>query len=150
MRLAEALQERADLVRRIEELKRRIANNVLVQEGEKPAEDPAELLKELDSCMQRMEELIASINITNARTRVKGTTLTEMIARKDVLQLKISAYRDAVYQASLSTSRARGTEIKVKPLLRAADLQKQIDLMSKELRETDNLLQETNWKTELK
>ncbi len=150
MKLAEALQERADLVRRIEELKRRIANNVLVQEGEKPAEDPAELLKELDSCMQRMEELIASINITNARTRVKGTTLTEMIARKDVLQLKISAYRDAVYQASLSTSRARGTEIKVKPLLRAADLQKQIDLMSKELRETDNLLQETNWKTELK
>ncbi len=150
MRLAEALQERADLVRRIEELKRRIANNVLVQEGEKPAEDPAELLKELDSCMQRMEELIASINITNARTRVKGTTLTEMIARKDVLQLKISAYRDAVYQASLSTSRARGTEIKVKPLLRAAELQKQIDLMSKELRETDNLLQETNWKTELK
>ena len=150
MKLAEALQERADLVRRIEELKRRIANNVLVQEGEKPAEDPAELLKELDSCMQRMEELIASINITNARTRVKGTTLTEMIARKDVLQLKISAYRDAVYQASLSTSRARGTEIKVKPLLSAAELQKQIDLMCKELRETDNLLQETNWKTELK
>ena len=150
MKLAEALQERADLTRRIEELRTRIANNVLVQDGEKPAENPSDLLKELDSCMQRMEELITSINITNARTKVNGTTLTELIARKDVLQLKISAYRDAVHQASLSTSRARGTEIKVKPLLKAADLQKQIDLMSKELRETDNLLQETNWKTELK
>ena len=80
-----------------------------------------------------LEAKITSINITNARTKVNGTTLTELIARKDVLQLKISAYRDAVHQASLSTSRARGTEIKVKPLLKAADLQKQIDLMSKEL-----------------
>ena len=150
MKLAEALQERADLSRRIEELRRRISNNILVQEGEKPAEDPKELMNELDACLKRFGELITAINLTNAKTKVKGSTLTELIAKKDVLQLKISAYRDAVYQASLSTSRARGTEIKVKQLLNASELQKEVDLMSKELRETDNLLQETNWKTELK
>ena len=150
MKLAEALQERADLNRRIEELKRRIANNILVQEGEMPAEDPAALLAELDSCIDRLERLVTAINTTNARTKVNRVTLTELIAKKDMLQLKISAYRDAVYQASMSTSRARGTEIRVKPLIQASELQKQVDLMSKELRETDNLLQETNWKTELK
>ena len=150
MKLAEALQERADLNRRIEELKRRIANNILVQEGEMPAEDPAALLAELDSCIDRLERLVTAINTTNARTKVNRVTLTELIAKKDMLQLKISAYRDAVYQASMSTSRARGTEIRVKPLIQASELQKQVDLMSKELRETDNLLQETNWKTEVK
>ena len=48
MKLAEALQERADLNRKIEELRRRLGSNVLTQEGEPPAEDPAALLAELD------------------------------------------------------------------------------------------------------
>ena len=39
MKLAEALQERADLNRKIAQLRQRIAKNVLVQEGELPAED---------------------------------------------------------------------------------------------------------------
>lgn len=38
MKLAEALQERADLNRTIQQLKERLDNNVLVQEGEQPAE----------------------------------------------------------------------------------------------------------------
>ena len=43
MKLAEALQERADLKRSIEELKNRLSRNALVQEGEAPAEDPEKL-----------------------------------------------------------------------------------------------------------
>ena len=45
MKLAEALQERADLNRRIEQLRARIQTNALVQEGEKPAEDPQKLIR---------------------------------------------------------------------------------------------------------
>ena len=150
MKLAEALQERADLNRKIDELNRRIANNILVQEGEKPSEEPKELMKELDGCIARMEELMARINLTNAKTRAAGMTLTEIIARKDALQVKLSAYRDAVHMASMSTSRARGTEIRIKPLLKAAELQKEADLTAQEIRKLDNLLQETNWKTQLK
>ena len=150
MKLAEALKERADLNIKIEELRRRIGHNILVQEGEAPSEDPKELLKELDACTARLEEVITAINITNAKTRVQGKTLTEWIANKDVLQVKLAAYREAVNEAGSSTYRARGSEIKVTPLLKAADLQKQVDQLAKELRETDNLLQETNWKTELK
>lgn len=149
MKLAEALQERADLNRRIDELRRRLGNSILVQEGEEPAEDPAALLKELDGAVARLETLMAQINLTNCRTRVAGETLTELIARKDALQLRLSAYRDLVYTAGQNTSRARGTEIKVKALLKASELQKQVDAMAKELRQIDNLLQETNWKTKL-
>ena len=149
MKLAEALQERADLNRRIDELRRRIDNNVLVQEGEAPAEDPAALLTELDGALARLETLMAQINLTNCKTRSGGKTLTELIARKDALQLKLSAYRGLVYTAGQSTSRARGTEIRVRTVLKASELQKQVDAMAKELRQLDNLLQETNWKTKL-
>ena len=114
MKLAEALQERADLNRKIEELRRRLANVILVQEGEEPAEEPAELLKELNAAIARLEQLMAAINLTNCRTKANGMTLTALIARKDALMVKLSAYRDLVYSAAQNTNRARGTEIKVK------------------------------------
>ena len=79
MKLAEALQERADLNRKIEELRRRLGNCVLVQEGEEPAEDPAALLRELDGAVARLAVLMAAINLTNSKTKVNGETLTELI-----------------------------------------------------------------------
>ena len=108
MKLAEALQERADLNRKIAELRRRIANNILVQEGEEPAEKPEELIAELDGAVARLEELMAAINRTNGRTKAGGRTLTEIIARKDALTLKLSVYKEAVETAGQSTYRARG------------------------------------------
>ena len=54
MKLAEALQERADLNRKIQQLRNRLSLNVLTQEGERPSEDPNELLKELDSSLKRL------------------------------------------------------------------------------------------------
>ena len=149
MKLAEALQERADLNRKIEELRRRLANVILVQEGEEPAEEPAELLKELNAAIARLEYLMAAINLTNCRTKANGMTLTALIAKKDARMVKLSSYRDLVYSAAQNTNRARGTEIKVKSLLKAGDLQKVADQIAKEVRELDNLLQETNWKTKL-
>lgn len=149
MKLAEALQERADLNRKIDELKRRLSNAILVQEGEEPAEDPSALLTQLDEATARLEQLIAAINLTNCRTKVNGETLTALIARKDALLVRLAAYRDLVYQAGQNTSRARGTEIRVRATLKAAELQKMVDTMAKEVRLLDNLLQETNWKTRL-
>ena len=149
MKLAEALQERADLNRKIEELKRRLHNVILVQEGEEPAEDPAALLQALDESTARLEYLMAAINLTNCRTKVGGETLTALIARKDALLVRLAAYRELAYQAGQNTARARGTEIRVKATLKAAELQKSADAMAKEVRMLDNLLQETNWKTKL-
>ena len=113
MKLAEALQERADLNRRIEQLRYRLSNNVLVQEGEKPLEDPAALLEELESSFTRLEWLIARINLTNCAVKVEGRSLTELIARRDVLSLRAEAYRRLVEEASQNTHRATRTEIKI-------------------------------------
>ena len=100
--------------------------------------------------MKQLEELIVKINLTNSKARVDGVTLTELIARRDTLKQKINAYRSVLSMASSNTSRATRTEIKVLPTLNVESFQKDVDRMSKELRELDNKIQETNWKIELK
>ena len=149
MKLAEALQERADINRKIEQLKSRLNNNVLVQEGEQPAEDPEKLKQELDAAISRLSYIISRINLTNSRVSVDGQTLTELIAKKDVLSLKISAYKDIVFTASQTAYRARNTEIKIRSAITVTDWQSETDAMSKELRLLDNKLQAVNWSTEL-
>ena len=149
MKLAEALQERADLNRRIEQLRYRLNNNVLVQEGEKPLEDPAALLEELESSFTRLEWLIARINLTNCAVKVEGRSLTELIARRDVLSLRADAYRRLVEEASQNTHRATRTEIKILPAVDVPALQKLADDASRDLRLLDNTLQATNWTSDL-
>lgn len=149
MKLAEALQERADLNRRIEQLRYRLNNNVLVQEGEKPLEDPAALLEELESSFTRLEWLIARINLTNCAVKVEGRSLTELIARRDVLSLRAEAYRRLVEEASQNTHRATRTEIKILSAIDVPALQRQADDASRELRLLDNTLQATNWTADL-
>ena len=46
MKIAEALALRADLQRRLEQLKQRLFNNARVQEGDQPAEPPDQLQAE--------------------------------------------------------------------------------------------------------
>lgn len=149
MKLAEALQERADLNRRIEQLRYRLSNNVLVQEGEKPLEDPVALLEELESSFTRLEWLIARINLTNCAVKVEGRSLTELIARRDVLSLRAEAYRRLVEEASQNTHRATRTEIKILSAVDVPALQRQADDASRELRLLDNTLQATNWTADL-
>ena len=149
MKLAQALQERADINTRIRQLTSRLTNNALVQEGEKPAEDPAKLLKELNECVDRLEELIGRINLTNARTTVDGRSLTELIASKDALHTRIASYRSLLEQASRTAARATRSEIKILSTVNVSKLQKDVDEMSKELRTVENTIQESNWLTEL-
>lgn len=149
MKLAEALQERADLNRGIEQLKSRLNNNVLVQDGEKTAEDPEKLKRELDAMIERMAYLIAHINKTNCETKLDGRTLTEMIAQKDTLSLKIHVYKDIVYAGSQTAYRARNTEIRIKSAIPVSEWQAEIDTMARNLRLLDNKLQAANWNTDL-
>ena len=149
MKLAVALQERADLNIKIGDLKARINRNVLVQEGEKPTEDPKDLKKELDACINRLEYLIAAINKTNCETKVDGKSITELLARRDALEVKSAAYRDIVYVGSSNTDRARNTEIKIVSVINVKAWQKEADEIAKEIRLIDNKIQETNWTTEL-
>lgn len=149
MKLATALLERSELQKRVNALEIRLCNNARVQEGEHPSENPASLLEELDTDIERLDYLVCKINLTNANTLADGETLTSKLSRRDALHTKIQVLRSFLMEASNLTSRASRSEIKIKSTVKVAELQKKVDAISKELRLLDERIQELNWTTEL-
>ena len=137
------------LLRRTITLRERLVANAKVQEGEAPAEDPAELMAQLEDCTTALETLITRINLTNAATLADGETLTAKLARRDCLGRRIEVLRAFASSASATVMRGTRSEIKIKSTLPVAPLQKQIDALAKQLRELDAHIQELNWTTEL-
>ncbi len=149
MKLAEALQERADLIRRLGQLRSRMSANTQVQDGEEPPEDPKELMAEFDRCADRLEELICRINLTNTAVKAEGRPLTELLARRDVLKTRIEAYRELADRAAVNNFRMTRSEIKTVATVSAREVQKRCDDLSRDFRELDNVIQAANWSTEL-
>ena len=149
MKLAQALILRADTQKRLEQLKGRLLDNAKMQENERPSEDPKLLLKELDRLSDELFRLILAINLTNSSAKFEGTSLTEMIAKKDTLSQKASVLREFAKSASQKVDLYSNSEIKILSSVDVAMLQKQIDELSKEIRELDMKLQEANWQVDL-
>ncbi len=149
MKLATALAERADLQTRLTELQKRLNNNAKIQEGEKPAEKPEALLKELDVVLNSLEELMARINMTNSVTKSDGSTLTELLAKRDCLKQRLIVMRSFLDNASQKVDRYSRAEIKIVSTVSVEMLQKQTDEAAKQLRLVDEKIQELNWTTEL-
>lgn len=149
MKLATALNERADIQTRLDQIKTRLAANAKVQEGDSPAEDPVELLAEMDGCISRLEELIARINRTNSVTRQGDMSISDMLARRDCLRLKHQMLRNFINQASDKVDRYSRAEIRVISTVDVRGLQKQADALAAELRGLDERIQELNWLTDL-
>ena len=149
MKLAEALILRADIQKRIEQLKSRLADNAKVQEGEKPSEEPKALLAELDALTGELERLIVRINLTNCTAKTDGKSLTELIAKRDVLTLKAGALRAFAQTAAQKVDVYSRSEIKILSTVDVAALQKQVDELAKQIRQLDTTLQGANWQTDL-
>ena len=149
MKLAQALILRADTQKRLEQLKGRLLDNAKMQENERPSEDPKLLLKELDRLSDELFRLILDINLTNSSAKFEGASLTEMIAKKDTLSQKASVLREFAKSASQKVDLYSNSEIKILSSVDVVTLQKQIDELSKEIRELDMKLQEANWQVDL-
>jgi hypothetical protein len=150
MKLAEALILRSDLQHRTEQLKQRILRNAKVQEGDSPAEDPNDLLKEFESMSKELTKLIQSINQTNSNTEIeKGVTLSDGLAQRDVLKIKHNIYSELAKAATVTHDRYSKSEVRFISTIKVAEIQKTADKLAKEHRELDSMIQEVNWKTEL-
>lgn len=149
MKLAEALSLRADLLKTIAQLKSRLKECSKVQEGDEPSENPEEVLAQLEKKFPELEELIYRINYTNMHTEHEGLNLTQMIAKKDALTLRITALREVLNYVTERESRYSRNEIKYIRFLDVAKLRKQIDSLSQELRLLDMRIQSINWTVDL-
>lgn len=149
MKLAEALSIRADLQKKISQLKIRLKDSAKVQEGDTPVENVADLEKELDECLTQLEELIYRINMTNVQTLHNGETLTRLIARKDILSMRVSLLRDVLKYATEKEDRYSRNEIRYVRTVDVNTLRKTIDGYSSQLRKLDLEIQSLNWTVEL-
>ena len=150
MKLAEALANRADVQRRLEQMRGRLSQSALVQENERPPEDPEELLREMERLLAELEGYVERVNRTNlAATLPDGTTLTAALARRDVLGLRYGLLNGLVGAASERVSRYGRAEIRILPTVDIAPLRRRMDEAAKERRELDVAIQSVNWTTEL-
>lgn len=150
MKLAEALALRADIQKRIAQLGSRLRLNALTQEGEQPAENPQELLVELERLIGELTSLMNRINQANLRTEVEtGVTLTEALARRDTLKQYHDILNAVADAASSQGNRYSKTEIRMLPTVDVRALRRQIDDLAQQRRQLDVAIQAANWATEL-
>lgn len=150
MKLAEALIERANRQRRLEELNARIVRNAKVQEGDQPAEEPLVLLEEYDRVAGELLNDIRRINATNASTVfAEGVTLTDAIAARDVLRMRQKLYADLAIKATPTQERYTRLEVRFTRTVDVAAIQKQADALARQARELDARLQAVNWTIDL-
>ena len=80
---------------------------------------------------------------------IDGVTISSLIAKRDVLRLKISVIRDFLDNAGINIRRMGGSEIKILPTVKVSAKQKELDELSRQLRELDTKLQGANWTIDL-
>ncbi len=153
MKLAEALALRSDASKRFERLRSRAQANARYQEGEPPPEDAAELLAEAGRVLDELEDLIRRINRTNAATALdEQMTITDAIARRDVLRLRHSlctSVADAASGSSGSGIRQMRSELRYLSAVPVSQLRATADEIAREHRELDVRIQRANWEADL-
>ncbi len=150
MKLAEALMERKAIKCKMEELKKRIYQNAQIQEGDSSIENPKELMQELKEEIEKFEQLVIKINITNMTAKLSnGMTLMEAIVKKDMLNYNHMVHINLADKATPSSARYSNREIKSIPNVDINEIRKKADEIAREYRMLDSKIQEANWMVEL-
>jgi hypothetical protein len=150
MKLAQALINRADAQKRIQQLRERLMRSARIQEGGKPPENPQELLEELRRVLDEFTSMVQRINRTNSRTSfADGETLTDALARRDALALERGVLAGLAQAASQVDYRYSRSEVKYLSMVNVANLQQQVDDLARQYRELDSTIQQLNWQVDL-
>lgn len=150
MKLAEALIIRSDYQKRLEQLKVRLTQNVKIQEGESPNEDPKELEKELAHLMIELRKIIKKINRTNLQTPFdENQSLADALTDRDLLGQERKIYSGLLAQATVRQDRYSKSEIKFLSTINVKETQAYADELSRKYRVCDTRIQELNWLTNL-
>lgn len=150
MKLAEALLIRADMQKKLANLKSRINENVKVQSGDNPSENPETLFIETQQLIGELYSLIAKIHRTNAiAVMPNGQNLLTALIERDELLERYRVLQDAIGSAKLVDDRYSYREIKWERTIDIVALQKQADDIAVKLRQLNIELQAMNWQIDL-
>ncbi len=150
MKLAEALLLRADIQKKLASLQVRVQKYAVVQEGERPAEDPQAILRQIDAVAEELRKLVFAINKANLHNSVKtGESLTEALARRDSLILRHRILQSVIDVCAKPPERYGVKEIRWVTTVEVAQIQGNVDDLAKQIRELNAAIQEAGWHVEL-
>jgi hypothetical protein len=150
MKLAEALLLRADIQKKLASLQARAQKYAVVQEGERPAEDPQAILRQVEAVAGELQRLVFAINRANLQYPIKGgESLTEALARRDSLALRHRILQSVLDVCAKPPERYGVKEIRWVTAVDVAALQSQVDELAKQIRELNAAIQEAGWQVEL-
>ncbi|ENU20549.1 hypothetical protein F994_00775 [Acinetobacter bohemicus ANC 3994] len=150
MKLAEALLLRNDLQTKLASLQQRINNNVLVQEGDQPSEEPNVLLSNTFAVNIELHDLIKRIHSTNAQAKsINGSSLLEVLNARDRLISQHRIVQQAIDNSRRENARYSSSEIRWVKVISVSELQKQADEISAKLRQNNLEIQASNWQIDL-
>lgn len=150
MKLAEALLIRSDMQKKLAQLKGRIRNNVKVQDGDIPSENPNELMIDASQLITELSALIERIHRTNAIAKTdKGQSMLTLLVERDTLEMHHKLLIDAIEATQNETDRYSHREIKWHVRVSVASLQKQADDIAMKLRKINIVIQSNNWQIDL-
>lgn len=150
MKLAEALLLRADLQKKLVSLQTRVQKYTVVQEGERPAEDPNEILKQVGEVAGQLHRLVFAINTANLQSAIaSGESITEALAKRDSLIIHHKVLVGVVDSCTKPVERYGVKEIRWLVTVDVPALQRQIDDVAKQIRELNAAIQEAGWRVEI-
>lgn len=150
MKIAEALNERAALRASLSQLKNRMLKNAKVQEGDIPAEDAKELAEKYAEVNSNLTNIICMINKTNHLVKnANGISLADLITRRESYKHLVKVYSELYDEAIIERDRFSRNEIRFISAISPAELQKDINELSKRYRMLDTEIQGINWTTDL-
>ena len=150
MKLAEALLIRSDMQKKLAQIKGRIRNNVKVQDGDTPSEDPSALMIDASQIITELSVLIECIHRTNAIAKTDtGQSMLTLLVERDTLEMRHKLLVDAIEATQTEADRYSHREIKWNIMVSVAGLQKQADDIAMKLRKINIVIQANNWQIDL-
>jgi hypothetical protein len=152
MKLAEALIQRADAQKRLQQLQERLTRSARVQEGDTAPEDPQALLDEAAQVIVQWNTLVKQINRTNAATRFDDLrTLTDAIADRDALARERNLLAGVIAAATAPQHGYAYSQSNIKYFraVNVAEVQRRADELARRYRELDSAIQAMNWNTDV-
>ncbi len=149
MKIAEALVRRTAIASELNALKDRMAQNVKVQEGDKPQENFEELMKLYKELTDELTDLVCRVNKTNqVITNDDGIPLADLLIQRDSYKA-LTRTNKSLYDDAILVTRYARNEIRLVSAVDAAKIQEDISKYSKMYRDIDIQIQRINWTADL-
>ena len=150
MKLAEALLKKDEYIKKIDDSKKRVKNNIIINENNENNEEPNELIKEYINANNELSDLIIKIKSRENITKLEiGISISEAINIREKLSREIDIYKIVLKEVNSKSYREAKNENKITVLVNVKDMQNEFDKLSKAYNDIDIMIQSANWNTDL-